>query len=106
LFFFSSRRRHTRSLRDWSSDGALPIYRRARAHGDFDGGAEQLRQLVDHRNISRIRDDNDERLTLPLERHEAVSKHQVRRDGAERSEERRVGKEGRCRWGAGREEKK
>src|SRR6267378_6826120 len=25
-FFFSSRRRHTRSLRDWSSDGALPIY--------------------------------------------------------------------------------
>src|SRR6267378_8286291 len=25
FFFFSSRRRHTRSLRDWSSDGALPI---------------------------------------------------------------------------------
>src|SRR5438132_6868485 len=25
-FFFSSRRRHTRSLCDWSSDGALPIY--------------------------------------------------------------------------------
>src|SRR5204863_5235243 len=24
-FFFSSRRRHTRSLRDWSSDCALPI---------------------------------------------------------------------------------
>src|SRR5438874_3518192 len=24
--FFSSRRRHTRSLRDWSSDCALPIY--------------------------------------------------------------------------------
>src|SRR5699024_11224427 len=24
-FFFSSRRRHTRSKRDWSSDGALPI---------------------------------------------------------------------------------
>src|SRR5204862_5332919 len=25
LFFFSSRRRHTRSLRDWSSDVCLPI---------------------------------------------------------------------------------
>src|SRR6266496_5051210 len=25
LFFFSSSRRHTRSLRDWSSDVALPI---------------------------------------------------------------------------------
>src|SRR2546429_2549174 len=24
-FFFSSRRRHTRCSRDWSSDGALPI---------------------------------------------------------------------------------
>src|SRR5690625_6831211 len=27
IFFFSSRRRHTRWPRDWSSDGALPIYR-------------------------------------------------------------------------------
>src|SRR5699024_11660358 len=26
-FFFSSRRRHTRSKRDWSSDGALPIFK-------------------------------------------------------------------------------
>src|SRR3989440_1374808 len=30
FFFFSSRRRHTRSDRDWSSDGALPISRRSR----------------------------------------------------------------------------
>src|SRR5687768_17646335 len=30
-FFFSSRRRHTRCSRDWSSDGALPIYRRVRS---------------------------------------------------------------------------
>src|SRR3989440_1159099 len=29
FFFFSSRRRHTRSDRDWSSDGALPILERA-----------------------------------------------------------------------------
>src|SRR5207249_7894386 len=27
IFFFSSRRRHTRSKRDWSSACALPIYR-------------------------------------------------------------------------------
>src|SRR6267378_1121386 len=32
VFFFSSRRRHTRSLRDWSSDGALPIF------GGIEGG--------------------------------------------------------------------
>src|SRR5437588_4195058 len=31
FFFFSSRRRHTRSLCDWSSDCALPIY-------DWEGG--------------------------------------------------------------------
>src|SRR5438093_9781687 len=26
IFFFSSRRRHTRLVSDWSSDGALPIW--------------------------------------------------------------------------------
>src|SRR3712207_7264579 len=31
IFFFSSRRRHTRYWRDWSSECALPIYR---AYGD------------------------------------------------------------------------
>src|SRR6266576_2688698 len=32
-FCFSSRRRHTRSLRDWSSTCALPIYRRTPTAG-------------------------------------------------------------------------
>src|SRR5215203_6589944 len=33
FFFFSSRRRHTRYWRDWSSDGALPISRTGRRDG-------------------------------------------------------------------------
>src|SRR5690606_39556691 len=34
-FFFSSRRRHTRFSRDWSSDCALPIYQRANPGAAF-----------------------------------------------------------------------
>src|SRR5690625_5402010 len=41
-FFFSSRRRHTRWPRDWSSDGALPIFGAAMSSGSgvivIDGG--------------------------------------------------------------------
>src|SRR5207249_8341699 len=57
-FFFSSRRRHTRSKRDWSSDvcssDLLPISVRA---GDLEGGMTELRRLAlekgrDPRSIS------------------------------------------------------
>src|SRR5438105_15795901 len=41
-FFFSSRRRHTRSTRDWSSDVSLPIWQE---HGAQDE-AEQHRRDV------------------------------------------------------------
>src|SRR5690554_7766501 len=43
-FFFSSRRRHTRCGRDWSSDVALPISRR-----------ERFRGVADERVLSRYR---------------------------------------------------
>src|SRR3954468_17131526 len=66
--FFSSRRRHTRSLRDWSSDVALPISIAFRA-GEGDG--------------ERIPDRGTRGSRGP--------------DGG-RSEERRVGKECRSRW--------
>src|SRR5204862_1945164 len=79
LFFFSSRRRHTSSLRDWSSDVCSSDLRTTRAAGrplssgkSWCGGVRALRgmrswaeQLVD---------------VVRLRRHE-------------RSEERRVGKE-------------
>src|SRR5690349_23930590 len=69
-FFFSSRRRHTRSLRDWSSDvcssdlGGLRVVEKR---------ADRItrRQLVD-----------------------ALARRQLQ----QRSEERRVGKECRSRW--------
>src|SRR6266536_525805 len=56
LFFFSSRRRHTRSTRDWSSDvcsSDLDQRRGVRGHHAASGGRaviyQQLRELVDAR---------------------------------------------------------
>src|SRR5438874_7421820 len=79
FFFFSSRRRHTRSLRDWSSDVC----------------SSDL--LVDHRGPTAER--------LSLRTAWIGSKHvgpecDVSRRGRARSEERRVGKECRSRWSA------
>ena len=47
------------------------------------GVAEQHRQLVDHRQVGRIRDDDDERVALAAVRHEAVAQHQVGGNRAE-----------------------
>src|SRR5699024_11426315 len=44
--FFSSRRRHTRSKRDWSSDCALPISRLVHAHVT---GEEGILPIYGHR---------------------------------------------------------
>src|SRR5437868_14949860 len=85
VFFFSSRRRHTRSKRDWSSDvcsSDLPVeVAVAELHG--------LLQL-------------GERGGLPFREREAAREvvvgRCVARLQAHRSEERRVGKEGRARW--------
>src|SRR5699024_11528667 len=85
-FFFSSRRRHTRSKRDWSSDvcssdlaASEDDRARRREHGDV------------QRGVGRVDDDVD---LDPL----------VERRGTEvvtrRSEERRVGKEWRNQWSA------
>src|SRR5699024_5166367 len=51
LFFFSSRRRHTRSKRDWSSDVCSSDLALVPATGDgqLPTGAEQERQLLGHR---------------------------------------------------------
>src|SRR5207253_8138416 len=67
LFFFSSRRRHTRWPRDWSSDVCS---------SDLRGTAVLTGQADYSPNVS-------------LETHQ---------EGLKRSEERRVGKEGRSRW--------
>src|SRR5690349_24715751 len=78
MFFFSSRRRHTRSLRDWSSDVCSSDlcslgYRDGGGAGRLGGGGQKMR--VESLVV---------RLIAPVV--------------GQRSEERRVGKECRSRW--------
>ena len=47
------------------------------------GVAEQHAELVDHRQVGRIRDDDHERLAVAAVRHEAVAQHQVGGDRPE-----------------------
>src|SRR5206468_7833645 len=90
FFFFSSRRRHTRSDRDWSSDVCSSDLG-VRGEGEAD-------VLVSQRC-------REPRRLEPLLGDEPAI-HLVHRGGEERggqdleirSEERRVGKECRCRW--------
>src|SRR5207249_7383252 len=96
--FFSSRRRHTRSKRDWSSDvcssdlvGAAP---RSKLFKHCGGAIDGI--------PSRTCSDPDlsRRIGKALSRLRAICLFQVHQRRIERSEERRVGKEGRSRWGS------
>src|SRR5207245_4854646 len=102
VFFFSSRRRHTRCYRDWSSDVC----------------SSDLVLLIQGHGLAEIDipvvvavDQQDRRAPSPHGRHGrgfechagGVLAGRVRRRGNWRSEERRVGKEGR-RGGGGDEE--
>src|SRR5207245_5700128 len=84
FFFFSSRRRHTRCYRDWSSDVCS---------SDL-GGHDDRQGIAAHRRAHRAR-----RLRLADARADLrVAARAAARNGeqrAPRSEERRVGKEGR-----------
>src|SRR5260221_2141036 len=92
FFFFSSRRRHTRSLCDWSSECALPISAlKAGAH-DFLAKTALARLLP---AVEReLRD-------VAVRRERTLAHDALRQSEAQyrsRSEERRVGKECRSRW--------
>src|SRR5699024_11857382 len=86
VFFFSSRRRHTRSKRDWSSDVCSSdlvscsqlLFRSAAAIGNLTH-VNRIVQNILHK-VGRKAGDR------------AILTDFLR------SEERRVGKEGRCRW--------
>src|SRR5690606_39973283 len=89
LFFFSSRRRHTRFSRDWNSDvcsSDLPhlagVARRLAERSDLGPGQPPQR-----------RDDLQRDPPVPL-----LDETRVRGSRHRRSEERRVGKEWRSRW--------
>src|SRR5437762_7240563 len=92
IFFFSSRRRHTRYIGDWSSDvcssdltsHVIAWRGRARHHRDMD----TLQTTIT--NYLRLLNETDAERRATLA--EAV--------WADRSEERRVGKECRARWSA------
>src|SRR5207245_5085029 len=84
VFFFSSRRRHTRCYRDWSSDVcSSDLWRMWRLRLPERGGCRGMQIAISLRRVCR-----------PARR-------------MDRSEERRVGKEWRCGgWPGGGEEKR
>src|SRR5204863_5184303 len=83
LFFFSSRRRHTRSLRDWSSDVCSSDLETPEWRGNFSSSISSTQSEV----------------TTPLRGLSCAHNCQVGSCAAfKRSEERRVGKECRSRW--------
>src|SRR5437868_15430069 len=89
LFFFSSRRRHTRSKRDWSSDVcSSDLADLIREDTFFYEGNTHL-PMEQHAAVGNF--DPDNKLTLWSS---TQTPHYVHR----RSEERRVGKESRSRW--------
>src|SRR5207247_6420572 len=97
-FFFSSRRRHTRSTRDWSSDvcssdlhdyfldllgAGLGWVELGRRYVPLFGHSEAIFNGCGRSAMSRMWHP----VCLPIEKY-----------SDQRSEERRVGKECRCRW--------
>src|SRR2546429_2313713 len=92
VFFFSSRRRHTRCSRDWSSDVCS---------SDLTPGARDVGGKVSLRltrgDLVLIETCGGGGYGAPAERPAEARAHD-RREGYVRSEERRVGKECRSRW--------
>src|SRR5947199_10459974 len=87
VFFFSSRRRHTRCLSDWSSDVCSSDLILG-----FEVIAENARVGVRRADDRRVVEARDGRMVVDVR-------------PAPRSEERRVGKECRSRWSADHEKK-
>src|SRR3712207_7162188 len=95
IFFFSSRRRHTRYWRDWSSDvcssDLLPL---DRAPDKWLPGFPSTDAFKSYRALNLSLEEKNE-----MESVDALDeKDQAVWDSVKRSEERRVGKECRSRW--------
>src|SRR2546422_7974760 len=103
FFFFSSRRRHTRRSRDWSSDvcsSDLFCFASTRSYGK----GHEAKQKHNHRNNCQNDSGCSKRLFFD---HGRVSDlHQEKQHQSPRSEERRVGKECRSRWSPYHQKKK
>src|SRR5690606_39793330 len=98
LFFFSSRRRHTRFSRDWSSDVCSSDLQQHQTAGGVE--AVQLdQQLVEGLFLLVVTAAQRPGATGAAEGVQLVDEDDRRGLGARlRSEERRVGKECRARW--------
>src|SRR3712207_7314009 len=94
MFFFSSRRRHTRYWRDWSSDVCSSDL------SDRQARLEGFRRDVTHLEGDMITAATVERLVHEIERRRVCAPMAGRlcEVAKLRSEERRVGKECRSRW--------
>src|SRR5699024_11970431 len=88
LFFFSSRRRHTRSKRDWSSDVCSSDLDSSDLHADTRSGVRDV-------DVGLL---PDLHLALDPQSHVPALSRAPRSLREVRSEERRVGKECRSRW--------
>src|SRR5206468_8022930 len=98
FFFFSSRRRHTRSDRDWSSDVCSSDLH----PGSGSGGSWRGALGIAQRQIpTRVVGSRELGWRLPAELRMWPSVVIVGSPAAERSEERRVGEEWRSRGGGG-----
>src|SRR5690606_39452227 len=84
-FFFSSRRRHTRFSRDWSSDVCSSDLQLGQSSSTLSGGEAQRIKLATF-------------LVKGVTKEKALFVFDEPTTGLHRSEERRVGKECRCRW--------
>src|SRR5258706_8734113 len=91
FFFFSSRRRHTRLVSDWSSDVCSSDLRALLAGG---GAVLQLQSEALH----RCPQSTFWAWVIGVEMHQRMLPAPVKPWPSCRSEERRVGKEGRSRW--------
>src|SRR2546421_1617985 len=94
FFFFSSRRRHTRSDRDWSSDVCSSDLQIAKAKTKI--GAPDAKPYKNYQDV--LASDVDAvMIATPVYLHPEHFEAAVK-SGKHRSEERRVGKECRSRW--------
>src|SRR5699024_11759154 len=95
LFFFSSRRRHTRSKRDWSSDVCSSDLKAALIDTAFESVhvyiKNELKIMVERRRSNAILQMIEEFTKLYNDKFDLAY-------AEVRSEERRVGKECRYRW--------
>src|SRR5690606_40485405 len=96
LFFFSSRRRHTRFSRDWSSDVCSSDLRNKTVWGLKKSPRGYVVELYFYNHGDQDRNLRPSQLWAELP--EGWSSGITPRDDLPRSEERRVGKECRSRW--------